>query len=466
MRSKLKIEEGAKAILFLLLLVELLFANSIYLVLCTVCLYFILFNLLQPFKSSVFTFLFLYHLLQIICGVLLYTYSGTDINFRIQNMGMATIASLAGLTIMLLPVIYFQNKMPAIGFQNLKIHASLLSLDKTFYLYVIAFFVAGFLSGVRFIYPGLSSTLVTLINLKWFFFLLFAFQVLLKQKRKKEFYFFIALEIVLGFASFFSDFKTVIFYVLVLHLTFMTTVTTKKLIISLGLGIMVFFAVLFWSGVKSEYRIFLSKGSGKQSVQVSNNEALNKLYELSNTNKSSFETQVSVILSRLQATENFALTIDRVPAIIPYQNGRNWAQTFEFVLTPRIINPNKPVLDFSQKVTKYTGIEHAGFAQGTSFSLGYFVDSYVDFGLYGMMVPLFLLGIFLGYMYFYFIKNSSRNFIFNYAVTGALFMEFFALEMDITYLIGRLFSALITFFLLKQFFFPWLIRYLSVPETK
>lgn len=467
MRSKLKIEEGAKAILILILLAELFLINGIYLILCTVCAYFILINLLQPFKSSVFTLLFIYHVLQIGCGILFYTYQGVDIDYKVPNTSTATIACVIGVFILFLPIIYYINKMPAIALETLKKHASLLSINKSFYAYMIAFFAAGFLSGIRFYYPGLASTLTTLINVKWLFFSLFGFQVILKKKRKKEFYAFIALEILIGFTSFFSDFKTVIFYLVVLYLTFITSVTTKRLLISLGIVTVIFFAVLFWSGVKSEYRSFLNKGSSTQSVQVSKNEALSKLYDLSNNKKSTFETQITVLLDRLQATENFAKTINRVPAIIPYRNGTNWSETFEFVLTPRIINPNKPILDFSQKVSKYTGIQHAGLAQGTSFSLGYFVDSYIDFGLYGMMIPLFLLGIFLGYMHLYFIKSSSSNFIFNYSVAGAVFMEFFALEMDITYLIGRLFSALVTFFLLKKLFFPWLLRYLSEKrETK
>ncbi|MEO6539131.1 MAG: hypothetical protein ABIT07_00835, partial [Ferruginibacter sp.] len=35
-----------------------------------------------------------------------------------------------------------------------------------------------------------------------------------------------------------------------------------------------------------------------------------------------------------------------------------------------------------------------------------------------------------------------------------------AFEMDGTFLLGRLFSTILTFFLLKLFFFPWLMNYL------
>ena len=41
-----------------------------------------------------------------------------------------------------------------------------------------------------------------------------------------------------------------------------------------------------------------------------------------------------------------------------------------------------------------------------------------------------------------------------------------ALEMDSTYLAGRLFATLLTFFALKVFFFPWLIEHLHQPKIE
>jgi len=466
MRSKIRIEEGAKIILFLILLMQLYFTNGVYLFVCTLCFYFILFYLQQPYKSSVFTLIFIYHFLQIITGVLLSTYLGNDINYPTPNMGTATYLSLIGLICMFIPIIYFQNKLPVINLAIFKKHAFQLSINRSFYVYVIVFFVSGVLGRLRFSYAGYSQIIVSLLSVKWCFFLIFGFQCILKNAKKSQFYFFIGLEFILGFASFFSDFKTVIFYVIVLYITFLVTLTTKRLLISMFFGVIIFLGALFWTSVKTEYRMFLNKGTASQSVQVSRDEALNKLYELSNKSNNQYNSSISTLLDRLQATQNFALTIGRVPAIIPYQNGKNWSETFQFVLTPRLFNPNKPTVDFSKKVAEYTGIGHAGLLAGTSFSLGYFVDCYIDFGMYGMMIPLFLIGLFYGYTHFYFIKNSSRNILFNYSVAGALFMEFFALEMDNTYLLGRLFAAVLTFLLLRKLFFPWLIRYLSVPDAK
>jgi hypothetical protein len=128
------------------------------------------------------------------------------------------------------------------------------------------------------------------------------------------------------------------------------------------------------------------------------------------------------------------------------------------------LNPNKPNYEASVKTTKFTGIGYARASQGVSVSLGYFADGYVDFGYLGMFFPLLLLGLVYGSTYYYFVRKSSNNYLFNFAVVSAMYMEFIAFEMDSTFLIGRLFATLLTFYMLKKFFFPWLFKQLSAPE--
>src|ERR1035437_2702125 len=460
--TNIKVDDGTKMILFIILISQLFFLNGFYLLICMSCFYIGVYFLQQPYKPSVFTIIFLYHFLQIIGGVWLANSLQNDINYRSESMGIATLVSLAGLLIMFAPIIYFQNKIPEITLTTFKKHADQLSINKTFYAYVIAFFVTGSLNGIRFSLPGYTQFIISIVNLKWFFFLLFGFQCILKNKRRREFYFFIALEFVLGFYSFFSDFKTVLFFVAVLYLTLLTNITMKKLFIWGAIACIGFFGATFWTTVKVQYRIFLNKGEVSQSVEVSQKEALTKLYELSTQEKMESTSATERFLDRLQGTYHLAKTMDRVPDIIPYQNGANWGETLGYIFTPRLFNPDKPQLNSSIKASKYTGIQYAGLNQGTSFSLGYFADSYVDFGIFGMMVPLFIIGLLYGITYIYFLKNSSPNFIFNYSIVCALYMRFFAFEMDNVFFIGGLFTDLIIYFLLSKFFFRWLFKTLSV----
>ncbi len=463
MRTKIYFDDATKGFLIILLISQLFFTNGIILF-AGLVIFFILINILQqPYKPSVFTVMLFYHFLQISAGVWESNYLDKDINYRSESTEYATIACYIGLLFLFLPIAYYQNKIPALSLQQLKKHADRISLDKTFRVYLISFFAINALTGIAFLVPSLTQIIFSLANIKWFLFLLFGFQSILKNRKRKEFYIFCALEFAMGFYSYFSEFKTIIFYILIMFLSLLNVVRFNKIIVFSFCLVFVFLGGVFWTSIKGEYRSFINKGSKSQTVQVEKGEALTKLLELSEKqNNNSFNDAVENFLDRLQYTYHIAKTMDRVPAIIPHQNGNNWGNTLMFVLTPRLINPNKGTYDASIKASKYTGVQYSGVKRGVSVSLGYFADGYIDFGYVGMFIPILILGLIYGSSYFYFVKNSSNNFVFNYAVVGAIFMELFAFESDNIFVIGRLYVNLLVFFLLKKFLFPKLINYIKI----
>ena len=459
--------DDAKGFLLLLLIAQLFLNNGIYLFFGGICLALLFSRLQIPFKPGVFTIIFLYHFIQSSAGVWLSNYLGEDINFKSPMAGTAMLSCYAGLFALFIPIIYFTNKIPPLSRASLLKQANNLSIEKTFQIYVIMFFIMNTLSGVAFLFTGLTQIIISLLKVKWLLFILFGYQVILKKKMYKQFYLFIAIEFILGFFTYFSDFKTVIFFIGAIYFTFITKVYLRHIIIGLIGLTLAFLMGIFWSSIKGEYRGFLNQGSKTQSVQVSKMEALNKLKELSDKqDRSTYEESIVGMLDRLQYTYHLAKAMERMPEMMPFQEGKNWGLTLEFVLTPRILNPNKPTYEASSKTSKYTGINYAGARTGTSVSLGYFADGFVDFGYIGMYIPLILLGLLYGNIYYFFLRKASPNYLFNYAVIGAFFMEYIALEMDSTYLMGRLFASIVTFTLLKFFFFPWLYGYVRSVESK
>ena len=465
MRTRIYFDDATRDFLMLVLISQLFFTNGILLFIGMI-IFFILISLLQqPYKPSVFTIMLFYHFLQISAGIWESNYLNKDINYRSPSTEYAIIASYIGLLFLFLPIAYFQNKIPPLSLAKLKQYADRISIEKTFRVYVIGFFAINALTGIAFFITSLTQIIFSLGNIKWFLFILFGLQSILKNRKRKEFYIFCAIEFALGFYSYFSDFKTILFFILFILLCLLTAVRFNKMIIfSLSIAVM-FYAGVFWTSIKGDYRNFLNKGSKSQTVQVEKGEALNKLLELSEKqNSNSFDDATENFLDRLQYTYHLAKTMDRVPAVIPHQDGSNWGNTIAFVLTPRIIDPNKGTYDASIKASKYSGIQYSGVKRGVSVSLGYFADGYIDFGYVGMFIPLLILGFIYGGSYFYFVKNSSTNFIFNYAVVGAIYMELFSFESDNIYVAGRLYVNLIVFFILKVFFFPKLMAYISMPK--
>lgn len=465
MQRTIQYDEGAKGLLLLFLIAQLFLTNGIYLFVGAGIFAMILIKLQQPYKPSVFTVIFIYHFIQVVAGIWLSNFLGKEINYRSSYSATAVVVGFIGLVVLFAPIIVYQNKIPTVSIQTLKNHAALLSIDKVFKVYVIGFFAINAMEGVAFLFSGITQIIFSLVKIKWFLFILFGFLVFFKKKKQKEFWFFAAFEFVSGFYSYFSDFKTVMFFLLFLFLFFLKAVNFRQLSFFIIVGLALFFGMAFYQGIKGDYRFYLNQGSKTQTVSVSKEDALGKLVDLAQAQKEgTMSGSVESFLDRFQYTYHLAKTMEVVPARIPYQYGNNWGETLEFALTPRLLNPNKPNLEASVKATKYTGIRYAGAKQGVSVSLGYFADGYVDFGFIGMFFPLLVIGYVMGSTYFYFVRKSSNNYLFNFAVVGAMYMEFFAFEMDSTYLAGRLFATLLTFFMLKLFFFPWLYKQLIAPE--
>jgi hypothetical protein len=465
LKHSIQIDVATKVFVGIIALATVFFSNGI-LMFTGICIFlWLASNVLQPFKPSVFFIILLYHFIQISAGIWQANYLELDINYRSPSHQDAVLASFIGLLFLFGPIAYYQNKLPKLSLTVLKKHADALNLQNTFKAYVVSFFVINALVGVAFFVSGLTQVIFSLANIKWFLFLLFGFQVILKNRMRKEFYAFAVLEFALGFFSYFSEFKTILFFLACLFLCLLTSVKIKAVLTSVFALIFLVFAGILWTGVKGEYRQFLNKGSKSQSVQVERGEALDKLVELSEKQGlGGFESSTRAFLDRLQYTYHFAKTMDRVPKEIPYQNGTNWGNTIAFVTTPRILNANKGVYDASLKASKYTGIQYMGVKRGVSVSLGYFADCYIDFGYIFMFVPLLILGFIYGYSNFYFMKNASHNFVFNISVVCALFMELFAFESDGIFLFGRIYANLIVFLFLNKFAFKPLMAYLQVSK--
>lgn len=465
--KRIRVDEQSRFFLLVICIGLLAFNNGFYLFFPVAVIYVLLYQLQQPYKPGVFSLIALQHFLQIAAGVWLCNYLGKDINYNTSSRATAIIASSIGLCFLLGPIIYYQGKIPAQSRKSLFDCVRNFSTQKVMHLYIIAFFAASSLGSIAFLFGGLTQVIFSLVKVKWLLFLLFGYMSFLKKEKLNIFYLFVGLEFLNGFLGFFSDFKTVVYFLIVLIFSLIEKLEFKKVFAVAVIAVVLGFFSVVWTNIKGEYRAFLNGGTRTQAVNVERGEAIDKLVDLSGkVSNESLNGSIVEFLDRLQYTYHFAKTIDRMPAVLPFENGHNWLRSIEFTTTPRILNPNKGIYDATEKTRKYTGLRYSGRAQGASFSLGYFPDCYIDFGLYGMMGLLLILGMFYMYIYAYLLRNSSANMVFNYSVVGAFFLEFNALEMDSTYLLGRLFSTMVVFFLLIRFLFPWMINYISIKAEK
>ena len=92
--------------------------------------------------------------------------------------------------------------------------------------------------------------------------------------------------------------------------------------------------------------------------------------------------------------------MERVPSFQAHEDGRIITSALLHLVTPRVLFPDKPELPSdSEMVRKYSDVNVAGADENTSIAFGYAAESYVDFGIPLMFVPVFLYGLLAGVSY-------------------------------------------------------------------
>ena len=214
-----------------------------------------------------------------------------------------------------------------------------------------------------------------------------------------------------------------------------------------------------WTSVKNEYRNFLTQGERSQTTVVSRSEQLGRLGELiGSLSWEDVQEGMEPLFLRIAYVDFFALTMDFVPEYRPHEGGKVWMDSILHVLQPRVLFPDKPVLKSDSEFTmQYTGLFLASDDEGTSISIGYMGESYIDFGVPGMFVPILILGFFWGWMYAFFISHAQSA-IFGYAFATALLIEAYQFEMAGIKLFGGMLMKFMVLSLALYFLEPRLRR--------
>ena len=453
---------GALPIILALAFFVSFYGNGIYTFLCAIVLFFILNNLFYKNVPPVFGFITISYWMQTFFAVILTNLSNVDVDFFEPFTSNAVILSLIGICLMSICFKYAVSKnIVTQNPEELLLLSKSISFSKVLYLYLFGLFLQGFL--YQFTQSALSQFVFSLIDIKWLFFVLLVFKVSLEKKNVTILLFIILFEFVSGFFTFFSSFKEVIlFFVLALFIS-INKIKFKNVFFLSIIGSFLFILMVTWTSIKGEYRGFVNNGKANQNFEKSKGDASDKLsILLQNQSTETFEYGMKSLVYRIQYMENFARVLKRIPLNLPYENGALWLSNLEFIFTPRFLNPNKGILDPSVKTNKYTGINYATAAMGVSISLGYFAECYIDFGAFGMFIPLILIALIMMIFYNKIFRTNDKNLLLNYAFVIVTFSPFYAMESDGIFLVGRLFFSITTYLLIKIFLSKIIIRYISI----
>lgn len=413
----------------------------------------------RPGETPVLLFVISFQWLQVTARV----FHANVLNVEVAQLSQYTVGSelpsvkgaiwlsLLGLLVLAIGMRWGMRRLGRVEEERASEEAMGFSTDRAFLLYVGCTVLASVLEANAWSFGGLIQVVRAAAAVKWIGFFLFGYIALKRRERLLLLAAAIAIEFLAGI-GFFSGFKTVIFLTLILVFTVHYRLKAGTIVSGLVLLTALVIFGAGWTSIKGEFRAYLNQGTSAQATLVTRSEQFDKLIELiGDVEGEDLSIAVGDLFGRIAYVDYFALSMGYVPDVLPYEGGELWKQSIMHTLTPRVFFPNKPVLPSDSEMTmRYTGLYLASGEEGTSISIGYMGESYIDFGPYGMFVPIFLLGVLWGLMYYYFLSRA-RFVTIGYAFATALLVGAYQFEMTGLKLFGGMVMGFLVLALILRF---------------
>jgi hypothetical protein len=220
----------------------------------------------------------------------------------------------------------------------------------------------------------------------------------------------VAFETVRGFGGFYSSFKEPLILALIAGMeAFQPRKLAHWMLSVMLVGSMLTLSVV-WLGIRGQIRADMLSGDVVRTQTERLEFAFGEFREWWKSEREYKMYDVDALVERVWDIYYAALALDRVPSVIPHEDGKILSAAFQHVLTPRFLNPDKPDLPSeSEDVYRYTGLRVAGRDQGTTIAFGYAIQSYIDFGFPWFALPSLGFGIFLGIAYRFFMTTIRHE---------------------------------------------------------
>lgn len=462
--SKTTLPPAALAVAVALLVFAALGPNSVLAVLAVAVLFLGSWVLWRPGESPILLFVFGYQWLQASIKVFHANWQGADVATLAPYGGdvrLAIVLSLLGLAFLALGMRVGVGAWHPQDSALIRSNASRHGPQYWFQLYVVALLLAAFAQSTTWVIPGLSQPLIALASLKWAFFWILAYATFV-QPGTSRLYWLLAfgLEMLLGLGGYFADFKTPLFFTLLALVAAELRLRAGHYLGLLSIGALALILGIAWTAVKEEYRSFASGGQEAQVVTGSYSGRVSKLADLvAQLDGNAMADASERFLQRLSYVDFFGIVLDTVPRVRAHEGGALWWDAVSRPFMPRLFFPGKTAIDDSARTNYYTGLRFAGSQEGTSISIGYMGEAYIDFGTVGMMAPIFALGLLLGSFYRWMLRLDPSRLLAMALATATIYGAAF-LESSITKVFGGLIVAMLVSWIILRFiaprYLPWM----------
>jgi hypothetical protein len=426
----------------------------------------ILMLLYRPGEPQILLLAAVFQWLQVGVKVLHANLLGEPVEALAQYQG--DVAQATWLSILALAVLVLGMRL-AIGpyrenyVASIRSQGELISPERAFILYVaLSLASVALLTGGRYA-AGLYQSALAFAGLKWAAYFVFAYVCFVKLRFRAVLLMVFGFEFVLSLGGYFSGFKAVFFVTSLaylatgkrlggLHFTMLAALVSVLLVVS-----------LMWTAVKTGYRDYLSGGQQAQIVTVGYVDRVQELArQVYRLEPHHYGAAAYAMAERIAYVDFFGSVLDWVPTNLAHTGGTQWGGALLHVLAPRLLWPEKPPLPNDSEVTmQFSGLVLPSSEEGTSISLGYVAESYVDFGLIGMFLPILMLGMVWGGIYRYFVNLKTGMRLLNSALVIPILLMAMQFEAVLVKLLGSVLTSFLVAWFVHRFAFDYLTRFLA-----
>lgn len=359
----------------------------------------------RPGEPAAILLIFVYQWVQASIAIFAANIRGMPIDetaqLSVSRMGEASLLSLFALLVVAAAFRFAAGPSRATVVQRAAEQAQQIPLSKLIIAYFASFIGAVIVEYVSSLDEGLRQPLRALLSFKGAVFFIVAYVGLRRGGHYRTLFLVVfGIEFLSSLGGYFSSFQTVFIYTFIAILAADVRLRAAQIVGGGVLAAVAVFLGVLWSTVKIDYREYVNGGSGQQEVTVSYSDAVSTLADMAlSVDQHQLADGADRLIGRLTYVEFFGAALNHVPAVVPHTWGTIWRDALLHPLTPRILFPNKPITDSSSQTNIYTGIRVAGWKEGAQISIGYVGESYIDFGRFGMFLPLALYGAASGFLY-------------------------------------------------------------------
>ena len=273
----------------------------------------------------------------------------------------------------------------------------------------------------------------------------------------------VLVEIAIGFTGLFSGFKTILIVLLLTGLSLRMTLRIPTIAgIAAAFSALVVL-LLFWTAVKSEYREYATGYSDTQTIAAGLGDRARMLIDKAlHPEEIEWGLAIDGVVRRIAYIDFFGATIGVVENAPEEEFLPRWRDALEHVAKPRILFPNKPSLDDTEVFLRYVRDEVGDDSRpGTSISIGYLAENFIDFGFPLMLIPVGVMGLVLSCAIRYFMTRPVP-----WAVREGLTMALIltlgtGMELSLAKFLGGLIMVTGVLGLCVKFLYPVVERWLE-----